>query len=157
MIKLKDQLLVAFLAKQTPQTKKPCMSSYRTMVCLVTGKSCWVLVYSALLVTLFSGTNFKDMIASLTWLCTLPPGWSVQWDDPSTGVDHPPTKWRVRTGFIDASHDSLDVFYCFRWDDDTWIICVVWNSVVLCYSEHGFVITLLFHCKLWWCMKWSVL
>ena len=100
------------------------MSSYQTKLYLVTGKSCWVLVYSALLVALFSGTNFKDMIASLTWLCTLPPGWSVQWDDPSTGVNHPPTKWRVRTGFIDASHVSLDVFYCFCWDDDTWIIWV---------------------------------
>ena len=44
MVKLKsenkDQLLVAFLAKQTPQTKKPCMSSYRTMVYPVMGKTC---------------------------------------------------------------------------------------------------------------------
>ena len=55
----KDQLLMAFLAKQTPQTKEPCMSSYRTMVYLVTGKSYCVLVYSALLVALFSGTNFE--------------------------------------------------------------------------------------------------
>jgi len=44
---------VAFLAKQTPPTKKPCMSSYRTMLYPVTGQSCWVLVYSALLVALF--------------------------------------------------------------------------------------------------------
>ena len=36
----KDQLLETFLAKQTPQTKKPCMSSYRTMLYPVTGKSC---------------------------------------------------------------------------------------------------------------------
>ena len=36
----KDQLLETFLAKQTPQTKKPCMSSYRTMVYPVTSKSC---------------------------------------------------------------------------------------------------------------------
>ena len=88
----KDQLLVAFLAKRTPQTKKPGMSSYRTMVYLVTGKSYCVLVYSALLVVLFLGTNFEDMIASLTWLCTLPPGWSVEWDGPSAGTDHPPTE-----------------------------------------------------------------
>ena len=36
----KDQLLVEFLAKQTPQTKKPCMSSYLTMLYPVTGKPC---------------------------------------------------------------------------------------------------------------------
>ena len=88
----KDQLLVTFLAKQTPQTKKSCMSSYRTMVYPMTGKSCRVLVYSALLVALFSGTNFEDLIASLTWPCTLPPGWSVEWDGPSAGADHPPTE-----------------------------------------------------------------
>ena len=90
----KDQLLEAFLAKQTAQTKKPCMSSYQTMVYLVTGKSCWVLVYSVLLVALFSSTNFEDMIVSLTWPCTLPPGWSVEWDGPSAGADHPPAEWR---------------------------------------------------------------
>ena len=26
------------------------------------------------------GDTFEDMIASLTWPCTLPPGWSVEWD-----------------------------------------------------------------------------
>ena len=41
--------------------------------------------------TIFS-TNFEDMIASLTWPCTLPPGWSVEWDGPSAGSDHPPTE-----------------------------------------------------------------
>ena len=90
----KDLLLVAFLAKHTPPTKKPCMSSYETKVYPVTGKSCWVLVYSALLVVLFSGTNFEDLIASLTWPCTLPPGWSVEWDGPSAGADHPSAEWR---------------------------------------------------------------
>jgi len=30
--------------------------------------------------TLFSGDTFEDQVASLTWLCTLPPGWSVEWD-----------------------------------------------------------------------------
>ena len=30
--------------------------------------------------TLFSGDTFEDQIASLTWPCTLPPGWSVEWD-----------------------------------------------------------------------------
>ena len=74
--KNKDILLVVFLAKQTLQTKKPCMSSYRTKVYPETGKSCWVLVYSALLVALFSGNTFEDMFAGVI---ALPPGWSVEW------------------------------------------------------------------------------
>ena len=36
----KDKLLEAFLAKQNPQIKEPCMSSYRTKVYPMTGKSC---------------------------------------------------------------------------------------------------------------------
>ena len=51
---------------------------------------------------LFSGTNFEDLFASLTWSCTLPPGWSVEWDGPSAGADHPPAEC-FRTGFIDTS------------------------------------------------------
>ena len=89
----KDQLLVAFLAKQTPQTKKSCMSSYQTKVYPVTGKTCWVLVYSVLLVALLSGTDFEDMIASLTWPCTLHLGWSAEWDVLLAGADTPPTEW----------------------------------------------------------------
>ena len=27
-----------------------------------------------------SGDTFEDMIAGLTWPCTLPTGWSVEWD-----------------------------------------------------------------------------
>ena len=65
---IKDLLLVAFSAKQTPPAKKPCMSSYWTMLYPVTGKSCWVLVYSALLVALFSGNAFEVMLADLTAL-----------------------------------------------------------------------------------------
>ena len=121
----KDQLLVAFLAKQTPQTKKPFMSSYRTKLYPVMGKSCWVLVYSALLVALFSGTNFEDMIASLTWPCTLPPGWSVEWDGPSAGADHPPAEWRFRTGFIDASCYFVSYLLLLPLNTETWIIWVV--------------------------------
>ena len=41
---------------------------------------------------LFSGTNFEDMIAILTWPGTLPPGWSVEWDGPSASADHTPTE-----------------------------------------------------------------
>ena len=42
----------------------------------MTGKPCSVLVYSALLVALFSGIAVEDMFASLT---ALPSGWSVEW------------------------------------------------------------------------------
>ena len=38
--KNKDILLVVFLAKQTTQTKKPCMSSYQTKLYPETGESC---------------------------------------------------------------------------------------------------------------------
>jgi len=38
------------------------------------------------------GTNFEDLFASLTWPCTLHPGWSVEWDGPSAGADHPPAE-----------------------------------------------------------------
>ena len=27
-----------------------------------------------------SGDMFEDQIVSLTWPCTLPPGWLVEWD-----------------------------------------------------------------------------
>ena len=52
------------------------MSSYRTKVYPETGKPCWVLVYSALLVALFSGITFEDVFAGVI---ALPPGWSVEW------------------------------------------------------------------------------
>jgi hypothetical protein len=50
-LKSKDQLLVAF-GKTNPPTKKPCMSS---CILFLSGKSYWVLVYSALLNLWFSG------------------------------------------------------------------------------------------------------
>ena len=68
-------------AKQTPPAK--------SLVCLGSGLSIPI-VGSALLSisilslacgsTLFSGDTFEDQIASLTWPCTLPPDWSVEWD-----------------------------------------------------------------------------
>ena len=54
------------------------------------GKPCWVLIYSALLVALFSGIACEDIFASLTWPCTLPPGWSVVWDGTSAVADASP-------------------------------------------------------------------
>ena len=41
---------------------------------------------------LFSGENFEDLIVGLTWPCTLPPGWSVEWDGSSAGADASPPK-----------------------------------------------------------------
>jgi hypothetical protein len=38
-------------------------------------------------VALFSGETFEDMVASLTWPCTLP-GWSVEWDASPTNDDN---------------------------------------------------------------------
>jgi len=64
----KDLLLVVFFRQNKPLQPKSlaCLVKW-TKLYPLTGKSCWVLVYSALLVTLFSGTNFEDLIASLTW------------------------------------------------------------------------------------------
>ena len=36
---------------------------------------------------LFSGEKFEDLIAGLTWPCTLPLGWSVEWEGSSAGAD----------------------------------------------------------------------
>ena len=52
---------------------------------------------------LFSGTNFEDMVASLTWPCTLPPGWSVEWEVLQLVLITLPLCDVFRTGFIDAS------------------------------------------------------
>ena len=41
---------------------------------------------------LFSGEKFEDLIAGLTWPCTLPPGWSVEWEGSSAGADASPSK-----------------------------------------------------------------
>ena len=135
----KDQLLVAFLAKQTPQTKKPCMSSYRTMLYPVMGKSCWVLVY---ILSLACGTIFQVLTLKI-WLqvlfgrvpclrAGLLSGMALQLVLTTLLLSD-----AFRTGFIDASHFSLVVVYSFRSNNKTWIICVVGTSVLLCYSEHG--------------------
>ena len=36
---------------------------------------------------LFSGNDFEEMIAGVTWPCKMPPGWSVVWDGSSAGAD----------------------------------------------------------------------
>ena len=64
------------------------MSKSRWIRYHLTGKSCGVLVYLALLVAIFSGNvDIDDMVASVTWPCQLPPGWTVKWDPSSVGKD----------------------------------------------------------------------
>ena len=41
---------------------------------------------------LFSGEAFVEMIAGLTWPCTLPPGWSVEWNDSPASSNVPPAE-----------------------------------------------------------------
>jgi hypothetical protein len=65
----KDQLLVAF-GKTNPPAKKPYMSSF---ILFLSGKSCWVLVYSALLLLLFSGNPI--------WPGSIPDGWELEWEN----------------------------------------------------------------------------
>ena len=64
----KDLLLVAFFRQNKPLQPKSlaCLVKW-TKLYPLTVKSCYVLVYSALLVALFSGENFEDMIAGLTY------------------------------------------------------------------------------------------
>ena len=58
---------------------------------------------------LLLGTDFEDMIASLTWPCTLHPGWSVEWDGLLAGADTPPTERCLVRAFMEASLVLLDV------------------------------------------------
>ena len=60
----KDLLFVAFQQKKPQSLHKLCM--YRATIYPLTGQSCWVLVYSDLLVTLFSGMTLEDPNTSLT-------------------------------------------------------------------------------------------
>ena len=63
-----------------------------------------------------SGDTFEDMIASLTWPYTLPPGWSVEWDTTPTNNDNAErchvraSSWHhvlsFRTRFISAAVNS---------------------------------------------------
>ena len=52
------------------------------------GQTCGVLVYSVLLVTLFSGITLEDSNNSMTWPSALPADWMMEWE-PSTsyGLD----------------------------------------------------------------------
>jgi len=128
----KDLLLVAFLAKQTPQTKKPCMSSYRTKIYPKTGKPCWILVYSVLLVTLFSGIAVEVMFAGLTALSS---GWSVEWVVSPANTNS--TYWCLVRASSWHHYIVAIVFSSFRCNNELWWSVLVKTSVVLYYSKLG--------------------
>ena len=97
----------------------------------MTGKPCWVLVYSALLVALFSGENFEDLIAGLTWPCTLPPGWSVEWDGSSAGADASIPEWCLVRALTRCHVIVSYRVFTFHWINELWWTVVVETSVVL--------------------------
>ena len=82
---IKDLLFVAFQQKKPQSLHKLCMS--RATIYPLTGQSCRVLVYSDLLVTLFSGMTLEDPNTSLTWPSVLPTGWSMEWELSPTSND----------------------------------------------------------------------
>ena len=119
-----------------------------------TGKPCWVLVYSALLCWLFSGAALKEMVASLTWPTTLPPGGLLNGmrllpSDIMT-ASHDITTYRVVisvvfelwTLFLRLCKNSV----CNRYSicnkstsigpiDYLWMCCNLWNSPLSEYAR----------------------
>jgi hypothetical protein len=79
--------LRCFFAKLT-LSQKPCMSRSWLNIYHSSGKPGWVLACSVLLVVLFLGETFEDMVASLAWPCILPPSWLVEWDAFSANDDN---------------------------------------------------------------------
>ena len=120
----------------------------------MTGKPCWVLVYSALLVPLFSGENFEDMIASLTYPCTLPLGWSMVWEGSSAGADASPSEWCL-VWALSRCHVIVSYrVFIFCWINELWWIVVDKTSVVLLSLLSELVCNnFKFRCKTLWCMK----
>ena len=84
---IKDLLFIAFQQKETRASQTLHSLAIVGLVYPLTVKSCWVLEYSALLLNPFSGMSFEEQIANLTYPCSLPPGWSVEWDTSSAGND----------------------------------------------------------------------
>ena len=80
----KDLLFIAFQQKENRTMHSLAKVG---LVYPLAVKSCWVLEYSALLLEIFLGMSFEEQIASLTYPCSLPPGWYVEWDTSSTGND----------------------------------------------------------------------
>ena len=117
----------------------------------LTVKSCWVLVYSALLVALFLGITFEDIFADLT---ALPPGWSVEWEGSSAGADASPSEWCLvwalsRCHVIVSYRD-----FTFHWINELWWTVVDKTSVVRLFLLSELVCNnFKFRCKTLWCMK----
>ena len=87
------------------------------------------------------------MIASLTWPCTLPPGWSVEWDGPSAGADHPPTEWHVSYGLyrcVTRFASSRLLLPLQQWDMNN-LCSLDFCSTLLLWT--WFIINFLFRCK----------
>ena len=111
----KDLLLDAFRQNKPLQPKSlACLVKWTKLYPLM-GKSCCVLVYSALLVALFSSENFEDMFAGLTYPCTLPPGWSVEWEGSSAGADASPSEWCLIWALSRCHVIVSIVLFTFRW------------------------------------------
>ena len=124
-----------------------------TKVYPMTGKPCWVLVYSALLVALFSGNTFEDMFAGVI---ALPPGWSVEWVVSPANTD--PAEWRlVRALSWHLVFISYHVF-TFCWISELWWTIEDKTSVVLSSLLSELVCNIFkFPCKTLWCMKCMLL
>ena len=108
-LECKDLLFIAFQQKQTQNPTKPCMSRQRTMVYPVTGKPCWVLIFSALLVALFFRYWLwgNDCWFDLALYLALG---LVSWVGRSLSERRYPSCWVMsHTGFIVASYVSLVV------------------------------------------------
>ena len=120
----------------------------------MTGKPCWVLVYSALLVPLFLDENFEDMIAGLSYPCTLPPGWSVEWEGSLAGTDASPFEWCLIWALLRCHVIVSYRAFTFCWINDLWWTIVDKTFVVLLsYFQNWFVIISNFAARL--CDVWN--
>ena len=98
--------------------------------------------------TLFSGDMFEDQIAILTWPCTLPPGWSVEWDLTPANDDN--AEWcHVRDSSWHSVSSISWTHYIFHCKSELWyyfmfkfqVLC--WNSNLICNISFMFI----FRCK----------
>ena len=120
----------------------------------LTVKFCWVLVYSALLVAFFSGENFEDLIAGLTWPCTLPPGWSVEWEGSSAGADASSPEWCLVWSLSRCQSFVSYRVFTFRWINELWWTVVVGISIILLSLLSELICNnFKFRWKTLWCMK----
>jgi hypothetical protein len=103
---------------------------------------------------MFSGENFEDMIASLTYPYTLPPGWSVEWEGSSASADASPSEWCL-VWALSRCHVIISYrAFTFRWINELWWTVVDKTSVVLLSLLSERVCNnFKFHYKTLWCMK----